>query len=81
MYGAGYSGWAVVICVWCGIQWVGYDFCIVSCAVDNLYMVHYTVDGLNVDLCIVSGEHCHSQCLCYLTTGRIGVVVEHMFIQ
>jgi len=49
--------------------------------VDNLYVVHYTVDGLNVDLCTVSGELYHGQCLCYLTTGRIGIVVKYMFIQ
>jgi len=64
------------------MQWVGYDdFYIVSCTVDDLYMVHCTMDGLNDDLCIVSCEHCHGQCLCYLTAGRIGIVVKYMFIQ
>jgi hypothetical protein len=53
-----------MICVWCMIQWVGYDdFYIVSCTMDYSYMVHCTVDGLNDDLCIVSCEHCHGQCL------------------
>ena len=33
------------------------------------------------DLCILSCEHCHGQCLCYLTPGRIGIVVKYMFIQ
>ena len=60
---------------------MGYgDFYIVSCTVDNLYMVHDTVDGLNDDLYIVSGEHCSGQCFCYLTTGRTGIVVKYMFI-
>jgi Coatomer gamma subunit appendage domain. len=56
----------------------GYDDeYMVSCTFDDdLYMVHCTVGGLMM-IC----EHCHAHCLCYLTTGRIGIVVKHMFIQ
>jgi len=62
VYGVGYSGWGVVICVWYRIQWVGCD---------DVYGVGYS--GWGVMMCMVQDTvgGCGDLCMVQDTVGGV----------